>query len=173
MTVYPWQHPASRHKPCIQAKIVLMKCQESLVMIFPLAPGQCCKWPSEMTHQSVFVGTGSVACEVSFSSVVGVITISCRPSPSVWRRCSRRSAGPCDRSERQLRCLDDQGCQQRRYKSVNHRNRLSPRPAWPFLVGDQAFKRSRHAKPRGLSHDKTTSPARRSPRGHRPPDRLL
>ncbi|KUJ86675.1 MAG: hypothetical protein XD36_2908 [Halomonas sp. 54_146] len=109
MTVYPWQHPASRHKPCIQAKIVLMKCQESLVMIFPLAPGQCCKWPSEMTHQSVFVGTGSVACEVSFSSVVGVITISCRPSPSVWRRCSRRSAGPCDRSERQLRCLDDQG----------------------------------------------------------------
>lgn len=32
-------------------------------------------------------------------------------------------------------------CRRRSYKSVNHQNRLSPPPAWPSLVGDEAYKR--------------------------------
>src|SRR5690554_3316049 len=64
-------------------------------------------------------------------------------------------------------------CRHRSYKSVNHQNRLSPRPASPFLVGDETYKRSRHAEPRGLPHDKATATSRRPPRGHSSPDWLF
>ncbi|SEG23905.1 hypothetical protein SAMN04487953_11932 [Billgrantia desiderata] len=63
--------------------------------------------------------------------------------------------------------------QRRSYNAVDHQTDCPPEPHGLPLLVPKPTRKSGHAEPRGRSYGNSTSPARRSPRGHCPSDRLL